>query len=115
MNNLTIQTQMNRLSGFGQINQRPELPTLDKPGAIGGAGDPVKGASFKDVLAESIGKVNDHMIKADEKINAVVSGESEDIHGTLIQMQKADVSFRMLLQVRKKMLDTYQEVMRMQA
>ena len=114
MNNLAIQTQMNRLSGFGQIHA-PEVPALDKTFAAGTPEATVEGKTFKDMLSESIGKFNDQMIQADQKTEALVSGKSEDIHGTIIQMQKADVSFRLLLEVRKKMLDAYQEVMRMQA
>ena len=43
-----------------------------------------------------------------------MSGESQDLHTTVIAMQKADLSFQMMMQVRNKIVQAYQEIMRMQ-
>lgn len=45
----------------------------------------------------------------------LATGRNGNIHETLIAMSKADVSFRMIMQVRNKIINAYQEVMRMQA
>ncbi|MDL2227102.1 flagellar hook-basal body complex protein FliE, partial [Deltaproteobacteria bacterium OttesenSCG-928-M10] len=45
----------------------------------------------------------------------LATGRNGNIHETLIAMSKADVSFRMIMQVRNKIISAYQEVMRMQA
>ena len=42
-----------------------------------------------------------------------MTGASGDIHGTMIALAKADMSFRLLLQVRNRALEAYQEIMRM--
>ena len=42
-----------------------------------------------------------------------MSGESRDLHTTVIAMQKADLSFQMMMQVRNKIVQAYQEIMRM--
>jgi flagellar hook-basal body complex protein FliE len=43
-----------------------------------------------------------------------MTGESQDLHNTVIAMQKADLSFQMMMQVRNKIVQAYQEIMRMQ-
>lgn len=72
------------------------------------------GKSFGDALKESLNEVNNLQLDADKSIEAMVSGENKDIHGTMIALSKADLAFRMTVQVRNKVLDAYQEVMRMQ-
>ncbi len=72
------------------------------------------GKSFGDALKESMNEVNDLQLDADKSIEALVSGQNKDIHGTMIALSKADLAFRMTVQVRNKVLDAYQEVMRMQ-
>lgn len=75
---------------------------------------PSAGQSFGDALKESMNEVNNLQLDADKSIEAMVSGENKDIHGTMIALSKADLAFRMTVQVRNKVLDAYQEVMRMQ-
>jgi flagellar hook-basal body complex protein FliE len=43
-----------------------------------------------------------------------MTGESQDLHTTVIAMQKADLSFQLMMQVRNKIVEAYQEIMRMQ-
>ena len=73
-----------------------------------------EGQSFADYLQEQLGEVNELQTQADSSINALATGQSDDVHATMIAMQKADVSFRLLMAVRNKLLDAYDEVMRMQ-
>lgn len=70
-------------------------------------------ASFGEVLKQSLNEVNRLQLKADSSIEALVSGKNKDIHGTMIAISKADLAFRMTLQVRNKVLEAYQEIMRM--
>jgi flagellar hook-basal body complex protein FliE len=69
---------------------------------------------FSKVLTESIEKVNDLQKQADKAIDELAIGDSKDIVQTMIQMEKADVSFRLMMQVRNKILQAYGEVMRTQ-
>jgi flagellar hook-basal body complex protein FliE len=98
MNPLSIQSHLNSLSGVGQLG-RPELNLTQPPAGLGG----VQGPNFGEVLAQEIGKVNERMVQADQAVSDLAMGKSEDVHG------------KMLLEVRQKVLDAYQEVMRMQA
>ena len=72
------------------------------------------GKNFGDFLKESIKKVNDLHLQADEAIKSYAKGETKNIHETMIAVQKADMSFRMMMQIRNKLVEAYQEIMRMQ-
>ena len=69
--------------------------------------------SFSEMLKDSIDEINHLQSKADEAIEDLASGQSNNIHETMIALEKADVSFRLMLQVRNKIVEAYQEVMRM--
>lgn len=77
----------------------------------GQAGD---ATPFGEVLREQLSDVNQMQLEADTSIEDLVTGRSDDVHATMIALQKADVSFRLLMAVRNKLLDAYDEVMRMQ-
>lgn len=66
------------------------------------------------MLKESVEKVNSLQKQADAAIDDLVVGNSKDIVQTMIMMEKADTSFRLMVQVRNKIIQAYEEVMRMQ-
>ena len=70
--------------------------------------------SFSETMAESLSKVNSLQQDADEAIEDFVAGKSQNIHETMIAVNKADLAFRMTMQVRNKIVEAYQEVLRMQ-
>ena len=72
------------------------------------------GKSFSDTLAESLNNVNFLQQEADGAIEDLVSGKSQNIHDSMIVVGKADLAFRMTMQVRNKIMEAYQEVLRMQ-
>ncbi len=73
----------------------------------------VKDVSFGDQLRELLYSVNDMQASADEKVSEVVTGESEDLHNAMIALEEANVSFQLMLEIRNKMLEAYQEINRM--
>ena len=81
---------------------------LSKTGADSG------GPSFADTLAESLDKVNTMQKQADVAIQDFVAGDTRNIHETMIAVGKADLAFRLTMQVRNKIVEAYQEVMRTQ-
>ena len=76
--------------------------------------DSSKDGSFTDILKDALNSVNDAQFKAAEAVEQAQSGDSTDIHNTMIALQKADVSLKMMLEVRNKILEAYQEVIRTQ-
>ncbi len=71
------------------------------------------GASFMDVLDQSIGGVDQLHQKAELAVERLTTGENVDIHGAMIAMKKAEVSFQLMMQVRNKVVEAYQEINRM--
>ena len=71
------------------------------------------GSQFIDMLRAEVGKVNTEAVQADAIVEDVTLGRSSDIHGMMIALTKADMSFRLMTQVRNKALEAYQEIMRM--
>jgi len=70
--------------------------------------------SFSEELKSTVKSVNDRHLQADQTMaTAAVEGPNK-IHETMIQLEEAEISTRLLLKVRSKALDAYQEIMRMQ-
>jgi len=82
--------------------------------APGNAPGKAEGASFTDVLKDSIHKVNSLQNEADKAIEGLAKGEAKNIHDAMIAIEKANLSFNMMLQVRNKILAAYEEIMRTQ-
>lgn len=70
--------------------------------------------SFKSVLKETINKVNDAQLEADTMTEKLVKGENIDLHQLMIAGQKANITLQATLEVRNKVIEAYQEMMRMQ-
>lgn len=69
-------------------------------------------SGLSDTFSRMLNEVNSLQLEADRKIEEFATSKEKDIHGTMIAMQKAEVSLRLLLQVRSKLTAAYQEVMR---
>jgi flagellar hook-basal body complex protein FliE len=70
--------------------------------------------SFGNLLKNMVNDVKDTQQTSNNAMEELVAGRSKDIHGAMIAMEKADVSLRLLMQVRNKVIEAYREVMRMQ-
>lgn len=70
--------------------------------------------SFKETLGNLVNDVNALQHNAEEATQRLVSGEVENIHQVMLAMSKADASFRLMMEMRNKILEAYREVMRMQ-
>ena len=70
--------------------------------------------SFADSLKNSINKVNDMQKEANSSIESLVTGDSTSIHETLVAVEKADIALKLMTQVRNKIIDAYNEIMKMQ-
>jgi len=76
--------------------------------------DNQSGSSFGSLLQDAIEQVNELQHHAGEEVQSLMAGEIKDIHSAMIAVQKADVSFQMMMQVRNKLVSAYQEIMKMQ-
>lgn len=74
----------------------------------------VEGDSFSDILKTALSSVDSAQHTATEAIQQALNGENTDVHDTMIAMQKADTSLKMMMEVRNKLLSAYQEVIKTQ-
>ena len=70
--------------------------------------------SFAATLKDAVSSVNVAQKESDYKMQELATGKSQNIHETMIAAEKADIALRLMVQVRNKMIEAYQEMMRMQ-
>ena len=69
---------------------------------------------FGDMLKTMVNKVNDAQMAGDQATTNLQSGDAKHLHDVMIAVEEADISLRMLVQMRNKALTAYDEIMRMQ-
>jgi flagellar hook-basal body complex protein FliE len=79
----------------------PAVPVLDRQS---------NGPSFKDMLVDSIQQVNNMQLEADHAVETMFSGGEINPAEVLTAVQKADLAFRLTMQMRNKLMEVYQEV-----
>ena len=72
------------------------------------------GGSFSNVLGQFVGEVNSKQAAAGDAVTGLLSGGNVSLHQAMIAMEEANVSFQLMIEVRNKLLESYQELMRMQ-
>ena len=80
------------------------------PGAASGKQIDSDAPSFKDLLMQNIKEVNDLQLDASAAIEDLAAGRRSDAETVLLATQKADLAFKMLLQVRNKVVSAYEEL-----
>lgn len=78
------------------------------------AQQPQAAAGFGNWFAGELNAVNDKLISADSDMQKLAVGEAQSLHEVMINLEEARLSFQLLVQVRNRLLEAYQEVMRMQ-
>lgn len=109
---IMFNSQVRSLGGLNPI-ANPE-PLGQGPVKLGGPEATADGKPFSEILKDAVSQVNDLHAQADDSIRKLATGESTNIHGTLLDLQKAEMSMRTLIAVRSKVISAYEEVMRMQ-
>jgi len=71
-------------------------------------------AGFHDVLHSAIDDMQQLESQAEGKVAGVLEGGGADVHSALIAVEKADLSFQLMMQVRNKIVSAYEEISRMQ-
>jgi len=93
-------------------------PDIQGPTKIGQPGEinpsQPAGDSFGSVLGKLISDVNQKQSAASAAVDGLQSGQGVPLHQAVIAMEEANVSFQLMVEVRNKLLDSYQELMRMQ-
>jgi flagellar hook-basal body complex protein FliE len=85
-------------------------------GAVDGSsiGTQAPGDSFLNSLSDAFGSLNSQVASADASMSSFAAGGSADLHTVMLQMESASVSLKTATDVRDKLLEAYQEIMRTQ-
>lgn len=75
---------------------------------------PQDNVSFADTLKQAVQQTNTLQKDADKKMQELATGKTNNIPDVMIAAEKADIALRLMVQVRNKVIDAYQEIMKMQ-
>jgi flagellar hook-basal body complex protein FliE len=101
------------INGLGSLTPPAALPSSAgraNSAAGGGAAD----SSFGSTVRQAVESLDNSQKSAEQEVTRAVTGESTDLHKTIIALQSADLNFQFALQVRNKLVGAYEEIMRMQ-
>lgn len=70
--------------------------------------------SFADMLKDAVGKVNTMQKTADTKMEQLATGKTDNIQDVMVATEQADIAMRLMVNIRNKVIDAYQEIMKMQ-
>jgi flagellar hook-basal body complex protein FliE len=103
------------LDGAGRIASR--LPGIEMPTEVGAPAETTAAqpaGDFATMLGRMVSDVNAKQSLAAEAVSGLQSGHAVPLHQAVIAMEEASVSFQLMVEVRNKLLESYQELMRMQ-
>jgi flagellar hook-basal body complex protein FliE len=100
-----MSTSFTPLGRLGSISGLPKLAPIESGGSQGG---------FSGVLSTAIAHVNELSGNAEQQIGNLLQGGSGDMSSVMIAIEKADVAFQMMMQVRNKIVSAYQDIEKMQ-
>lgn len=90
------------IRGLGQAGSSPlRRQGADQPG-------------FRETLEGYLQEVNSLQVQADEAARNLMTGKTDNFHEVIVAMTEADLSFRLMMQMRNRLVEAYKEIMRMQ-
>jgi flagellar hook-basal body complex protein FliE len=109
-------TNVSGISGTSSVSPISGAGTLNGAGAVDGsaAGTQAPGDSFLNSLSDAFGQLNSQLNAADASMADFAAGGSADLHTVMLQMEEASMSLKATVDVRDKLLEAYQEIMRTQ-
>lgn len=81
---------------------------LDNTGAA------AAGPGFLDWMAREVAATNDRVVEAERGVQRLAAGDTSNLHHVMLDIEKARLQFQLLVQVRNRVLEAYQDVLRMQ-
>jgi flagellar hook-basal body complex protein FliE len=96
------------VSGLGAIGTISSLPKMSPLGSAD------TGEGFSGVLSNAMQQVNQLNSGADQQIGSLLTGGNTDMSTVMIAVEKADVAFQLMMQVRNKIVNAYEEIEKMQ-
>jgi len=100
-----MRSELDMIVGGVRPLERPETHTIEKPGKSGEG-------TFTGELSKALGEVDKLQVDADQQAKMVAEGGG-NLHEMSLSLEKADISMRLAMKVRNKLVDAYNEIMRM--
>lgn len=103
------------MSGISTINAINNIATNNN--LLTGAsntGKVEKENNFGDLIKEALDKVNDKQVQSNQKIQDLIKGENVSMHDVMLSAQEAQLSMQLMIEVRNKIYEAYQELNRVQ-
>lgn len=114
----TAQSGMASASAVMPEATRSPAMRIEMPEELGESVSPSSvqpaGGSFASMLGQMVSDVNAQQTASTQAVSALQSGQNVPLHQAVIAMEEANVSFQLMVEVRNRLMDAYQEVMRMQ-
>ncbi|HYG33585.1 MAG TPA: flagellar hook-basal body complex protein FliE [Clostridia bacterium] len=105
-------------AGEGLASRAVPASELQKLGSQGDIASVTQGGrssdSFSNLLGDMVQEVNAKQVAAGDAVGGLLTGQNVSLHQAMIAMEEASVSFQLMVEVRNKLLESYQELMRMQ-
>jgi flagellar hook-basal body complex protein FliE len=89
------------------------LPALHEI-RIGPSGEIASSVSFASWLGQRLSETNAKLIQSDRQLQRLALGETDNLHHVMISLEEAKLAFQLVVQARNKMLEAYQDILRMQ-
>lgn len=107
-------SQMSAQQVFKQnMLEHTKLKSVEFPKAVEGLSQPSETKSFDNIVGKLISEVDAKSKAAVAETNKMLLGETDNIHQSMIAMQEAGVAFNMMVEVRNKLVQSFQELMKM--
>ncbi len=90
------------------VRALPGAKLTQQPGEAAGA------PSFKDMVEQYLQDVNTLQVEADKSVRNLMTGKTDNFHQVIVAISEADLSFRLMMQMRNRLEEAYKEIMRMQ-
>jgi flagellar hook-basal body complex protein FliE len=98
---------MQSISAPGILPQSIENPVRDAKSANGDM-------PFADMVKGLVTEANQQQLKSQDGVRQLIAGETDSIHDVVLTTSRADLAFRLMMEIRNRLIASYQEVMRMQ-
>jgi flagellar hook-basal body complex protein FliE len=92
---------------IGFLPPLQDIPLLDSTGRAGTS-------DFASWMSKELGSLNDKVTSSEHLLQQLATGEVDNLHQVMLKLDEAKLSFQLMVQVRNKLLEAYQDILRMQ-
>ncbi len=93
----------------------PSIPAIqNQPGVSGAVNAPGSSGGFSELVEQFVERTNESQLASDRSIDDLVKGKTDNVQQVVLAVANAEMSFQLFMEVRNKLIESYNELMRMQ-